>query len=543
MISSAERSASAERTTSREPPLEYPSRAVSLAHPARLAGAAALHGVGGFDLVAFRYLELGAGNGANLLPLAAAFPGARFVGVDRDGALVTRARAAAERAALGNVTFVEGDIAEVDLGDDTFDFVVAHGVYSWVEDAVASRILALAARHLDARGVAYVSYNTLPGWALRGVVRDVMRDAAGGASRPEERLRLAKSRVALLQRFTSRGKDPYTALLAGELEGARDKPDGYLVGEHLADVNRPLYFKAFIAAARAHGLAYVAELMPATAEGALETELASELDAEGLPRLEIEQILDVVAYRQFRCTLLCKEGVAVASQPDFAGLAREGFLVARLQPMAEEPLLGPGRELRFQARTGAEIAVERPLLKAALLALARAFPGGARPQALVAAAVAELRERGLVDAAGIDEAEISSTMSDLLLLAGRRLIEILPWAPAVHRAIEPKPRVSEVTRIEAATGLVTLPLNEPHVLDEPLRSLVALLDGTRDARALLDELSMRIDSGELTVVGHPSPRERREALGRLVVQAIAELAALGLLLPGAPPPPTGAATP
>jgi len=498
--------------------------AVPFAHPARLRARALAHGFGGATLDAFRYLELRCGPGANLLPLARQFPEARFVGVEPDGQLLAQARARAEEAELPNVALFDSDKAA--LADaDRFDYVLAHGIYSWVEQAEQRALLETCEAALAAEGVACVSYNTLPGWSVRGVVRDLMMRAARGKS-GEARLVAARSLATKLHRHTE-GDHPYLALFGAELALVHDKPDAELLDDHLADHNEALYFDQFVERADAAGLSYVGEMLPATPDGAMDMQLVPELMQQGLSRREAEQCLDALSYRQLRASLLCRQGPQLTPLPELATLAHSGYYAGRLAA-TDEPLLGPDKMLRFQAHTGVVIEADQPLLKASLLVLAAAWPQGLTAQAIVSSAMALLRERELPDAAS--QADMDSTVADLAQLCRRQQLELLPWTPEVRRDAPAKPRLAPLTRLEAQrTSIVTSARHEPVELDAVTRVVAQRLDGSCDPATLVRELSDRIDAGALTVEPELPLAERGEALGKLVVEALTKLRGLGLL--------------
>jgi tRNA/tmRNA/rRNA uracil-C5-methylase (TrmA/RlmC/RlmD family) len=112
--------------------------------------------------------------GDNLVPMALGLPAARFVGVDLSPRQVEVAQRTIAALGLSNIEFREADIAAIDASWGEFDYVIAHGVYSWVPEPVRERLLALCNANLAANGVAYVSYNTNPGWRVHGMIRDMM---------------------------------------------------------------------------------------------------------------------------------------------------------------------------------------------------------------------------------------------------------------------------------------------------------------------------------------------------------------------------------
>jgi hypothetical protein len=517
---------------------EYPSTAVAAVHPARLAAAAIAHGLMGDFTNGFRYLELGCGDASNLLPLASRFPEARFVGVDKDRALIDEGERLRRAAGLDNLVLHAADLLDFELGADaTFDFVVAHGVYSWVPAEVQERLLALCRERLSPTGVAYVSYNVLPGWGLRGAVSELMRSAARHATTPTAAVRAAKTAAARLGRSVRAPAHPYAALLAVELELIRQKPDGYLLRDHMAERNEPLYVGELARRAAKHGLVYLDETLPLTAEGEMELGVPAELMAAGVPRVDAEQYLDIAGNRQFRGTLLCREGASFSDLADTFILRDTGWFAANLVCESAEPLLGPGKPLGFRTPRGAVIGVDRPLLKAALLVLSASYPGGLRARELVGAAMGELRRRGLLDEHGIDEDEVMRTVDDLVELTRRRHVELLPWTP---RELAPKGRFPEVpliTRLEVERRkIITSSRHEAHPVDDFIAAVVALLDGSRDLDAVAREIASYVEIGELAL---PASPERPMTVVELVASSLRHLQNLGLL---SLPPANGAET-
>ena len=166
----------------------YPGHAFAQTHPARLATIAHFHGLKAASPQRMRVLELGCGRGGNLLPMAAQYPQSDFVGLDLSGSAIAKATIAQQELGLRNIAFHHRDILAV--GDElgTFDYILVHGVYSWVPDIVREAILAIFGRLLTPHGIAYVSYNALPGCRLRDLARDVMLYATRDVHEPEERV-------------------------------------------------------------------------------------------------------------------------------------------------------------------------------------------------------------------------------------------------------------------------------------------------------------------------------------------------------------------
>jgi SAM-dependent methyltransferase len=172
--------------------------------PDQLATVATLFGLTPVRVDRCRVLELGCARGGNLIPLAVSLPGSRFVGIDSSSQQVAAARQVIEALSLGNIEVECLDILDVDARLGTFDYIICHGTYSWVPAAVRDKILEVCARNLAPEGLAYVSYNTYPGWHLRGLVRDLMCYHVRRTSRPQDRVAQARDLAAdLLRSFHS----------------------------------------------------------------------------------------------------------------------------------------------------------------------------------------------------------------------------------------------------------------------------------------------------------------------------------------------------
>lgn len=119
----------------------YPSYPYAQSHPSHLATVARLFGLRSPDLARCRVLELGCAGGGNLLPMAVRYPDATFVGIDLSARQVELGRKAIQTLGLTNLDLRAASITDVTADWGTFDYILCHGVYSWVPDAVQDKIL------------------------------------------------------------------------------------------------------------------------------------------------------------------------------------------------------------------------------------------------------------------------------------------------------------------------------------------------------------------------------------------------------------------
>ena len=285
----------------------YVSRPFPQSQPPRLAALAAMFGLASPDVSQCSMLELGCASGGNIIPLAMRFPGSRFRGVDLTERHVRDGQARVRELGLGNIRIEQGDIAALELGGERFDYIVCHGVYSWVPPPVRDAILRISADNLTVNGVAYVSYNVYPGWQLRGVICDMMIYHAGLEGDP--RMRVAKARWVVDNiAKSSPGGTPYGEMLRSEAKLLAGFDDSYILGEFLERENAPCYFRDFAAKAEAHGLVYLCEteLQQCIPEniGAEVGAMIRVMSRNNL--IPLEQYMDFFKGRTFRQTLLVK---------------------------------------------------------------------------------------------------------------------------------------------------------------------------------------------------------------------------------------------
>ncbi len=446
----------------------YPGDPFPQTHPDRLATVATLFGLRPAPPDTCRLLELGCGDGGNLLPMAYGLRGSAFCGVDLSARAIGRARATAGALGLGNVELHHAHVAELpELGE--FDYVVAHGVYSWIEPVARDALLAACRAHLAPGGVAYVSYDVLPGGHLREITRQMLRWHLRDVTDPHERISQAR---ALLEAVRGAGADgdELQQRLAWQAEWALAQADAALYHDELAEHHEAVLFTDFAAHAGRHGLRFLAEAD------------AFEMDASVLPpqlaaagALEREQYLDFFKGRMFRQTLLCHaEAEPREPGPD----AVRGMLASTpARPVGEAR---PGR-VEFRGPRGASLTTDHDAVKRAFVRLGEAWPAPLP--------VAELGDGAVVET--------------LRRAYAANLVQLHVWAPELATAPSERPAASALARLQAAEGtrLTTLRHTSVEVPDELGRQLIGLLDGTRDRSALLRELERPAEELERSLEG------------------------------------------
>jgi len=446
-------------------------------HPARLAAVARLLGMEPNAPEGARVLELGCAAGGNLIPMAITLPGARLVGIDLSSVQIAEGEKTLRALGAKNVRLLHRSISDVDESFGAFDYVIAHGVYSWVPDAVQEKILEICARQLAPNGIAFVSYNTLPGWRMRGMIRDLMRFHAMQFTEPSARVAQGRAILDYLAACVPDQGTAYGVLLKAELELLRQQPDYYILHEHLEDVNEPVYFHQFAERAMRHGLQYLAEADFGTMlTSVFPPNVADTLRQIAPDLLRQEQLIDFLRNRTFRQTLLTHADVPLNRVVTPDRLHRL-YVASPAQPEAPMPDLGPDRAERFSVADGSAVTTPESITKAGLLVLQEHWPGNLSFSELLDAARRRLgrEEPGDLDTLG----------SDLLQCYAVGLVEL--GACRLGLASKPgrRPHASPLARYQARVGVAVTNLRHESVdLAEALRRLLVLLDGRRTVAEL-----------------------------------------------------------
>jgi len=202
----------------------YPGYAYAQTHPDQLAAYARLCGLEPAPVERCRVLEVACGDAANLLPMAVALPKATFHGFDLASSSIERGRAIARELGLANLTLAHLDINEAPARMGEFDYVIAHGFYSWVPQSARDQPMAICRASLAPRGVAFISYNTLPGGHIRRMIREMMLFHVDRAPDPETKTNQARALLHFLSKFSA-GDDEYRLLFKKRNRASAQVPD------------------------------------------------------------------------------------------------------------------------------------------------------------------------------------------------------------------------------------------------------------------------------------------------------------------------------
>jgi methyltransferase-like protein len=512
----------------------YPSAPMSQTHPDRLATLGTLFGLSPPRVDRCRVLELACADAGNLLTMAEGLPESQFVGIDLSARHIADGQAALRELGLKNVTLRQQSILDVTPELGLFDYVIAHGVYSWVPAAVQDKILRICHDHLTTHGIAFVSYNTYPGWHQRGVVRDLMRYHTRNVADAGNRAARARDVLALFLETALDGT--YRQMLEEEQERIGPTKDSYVFHEHLEEVNEPVYFHEFARRAARHGLQFVAEAdRGALAVGRDSPRVREALDRLGDDVVLREQYRDFLTNRTFRQTLLCHQGASLHREPNHERVL--GLHVAgRPRPVSERPDVQSAKVEEFRGPSGAIASTGHSISKMAFVQLMEAWPRAVAFDELQATA----RTRLVGDAVVVQgrDAYLRDTrlLAENVLQAFRAgVLELHAHAPGGVAEPSDRPRALAMARRHAAAGEFVANARQQMVrLDLLSRHLIQALDGTRDRAALVEYMVTAVRQGGLTQERHgrrvEDPDHLRAVLTRELAPNLRRLALSALLV-------------
>jgi methyltransferase-like protein/protein-L-isoaspartate O-methyltransferase len=464
----------------------YPGLPFSQTHPDRLATIAALYGLPAAPPGSCRVLELGCGDGGNLIPMAYALRGSTFVGLDIARSAVEQGQEQVSALGLTNVTLRHADLLDVsDLG--TFDYVIAHGLFSWVPPPVQERVLAIASETLAPNGVAFVSYNALPGCHVRNATRQMMRWHVRDLEEPAERISQARGLV----RFLAESSPPrplFSAILKDTLEHQDRQPDSVLFHDDLSDVNEPFLFVDFVERAGRHGLRFLSEAdycdMTVWDADSPAGRFLLEVGAASL--VLQQQYRDFLIFRRFRQSLLCRKDAAAATQPD-PDVLRSLYVSANTRPEPANPDIASDQAVTFKTEKDGDVTTPHPLSKAAFLELGKVWPRWVPLPDLLAAARARVSADGGRPVTTEDEARL---LRFLLNAYGANATRLHSAACPFVTEISERPRASALARLQARSATKVTNLKHQSVGMDPLvRTFLELLDGRHDRLAIEREMA------------------------------------------------------
>lgn len=465
-------------------------------HPERLYTIGKLFGMQPVDFKNCKVLELGCASGGNLIPYATMFPDASFTGIDLSEVQINQGKEHVEKLGLKNITLKTMSITDINAKFGKFDYIIAHGILSWVPKNVQDKIFEIFSKNLTKNGIAYVSYNTLPGWNAIRSIREMMLLHTSAFETPAEKLREARLLLKFIQEENAGAKTPYAQMVEQEIETLSTCPDSYLLHDHLEENNEPFYFYQVAENAGKNDLQYLGDTAISTMfHGNFSKNTAQILEGVGNDIVKLEQYMDFLRNRRFRTSLFCHKDVVLNRnlKPE---CLEDFFLLAHINtPVDLDKIDITNRnEVVINFSNGAALKTANP---AVIIAIRILLEQKGKP-----IATKELMNK-LFDTLGSSvnkDVVREAVFTQFLRLVLADAIGIFSYAGNFVNEVSKKPKVSELARYQAQNNAwVTNQRAEKAAIDLFNKVLVQYLDGNNDVDTIISKMVAHVENDDLAI--------------------------------------------
>jgi len=465
-------------------------------HPVHLYTIAKFFGLKPKAVEKSRVLELGCASGGNIIPMAYYFPSSEFLGIDLSKKQIDEGIEHVTHLNIKNITLRHQSILNFKNNDGKFDYIICHGVYSWVNDEVRDKILNICQKNLTKNGIAYISYNTLPGWNMVSSVRDLMMWHTRNIAEPDKKAQQARAVLKFISDGLEETNTPYAKFLSNEIQILSKQSDNYLLHEHLSTYNKPVYFYQFMESARAHKLAYLSDVsLPLMFTGNLPLQFSKEL--ERVPNLIVSgQYVDFIRNQRFRSSLLCHEKTKINRALNTNGL--EEFYIRLISMPVKEDLnendVKEGSELVFK-NSILTLTVRNDVSQYAMIFLHKNRHRFMHYNELVEATGKKFQSLSLEDI----KLKINN---DLNLMRGvlSGVFSISSYPDEFETSLTEKPIACPLARFQAKRqNVVTNRHHQTVRLDPISKILLPNIDGSKTIPELIDLVFKEVNQGNLSL--------------------------------------------
>ncbi len=428
---------------------------------------------------------------------------------------------------------MQADILSLTEEIGMFDYIIAHGVYSWTPADVREKVMWISKNHLAANGIAYLSFNAYPGWHMQGAMRNMMkyhtRETEGNKKRLDEAQQLigflaksvdTKGQYGVFLNAYHNLLNIYNQFDIQRRKGIQDDEFG-LIHDDLEEVNDAFYFHEVITHASQHGLQYLigADFSQSVIEN-LESETAEILLSMSDNIIEMEQYLDFLRNSNFRQILLCHEEIDVkrSIKPDKSWL-HKFYAASHTKPVMDNDALVLRGEYNNVFFT------DHPVSQAALLYLHQVAPKSIRLQKLLEQAVINVYEKELDS---LDESVIKHETKGLLdsmftaFSKDMILVEFRSSEPDFVITPGARPLASRLARWQVQQGCnkVTNSRHETLGLEPMSVFLLPYLNGENDCDALLTIMSELVQKGVMALTNEEGQVTDAEAIHKILTHEL-----------------------
>jgi len=502
-----------------------------LTHPSLLAAIGCLYGLSPTPPDSCRVLEMGCGDGGNIIPMAYEFPKSTFIGIDLSPVQVGTGQKQVDLLGLENLRLETRSILDMGASDGKFDYIIVHGVYSWVPDRVKEKILGICRNNLAGQGIAYISYNVLPGWQFNKSMRDMMlyrtRHIKDSKESTDAALELVKTMLDATAE-SNRFHDVQLRFFGKTLQSFPDV-SSYLLHDYMEADNDPLYFHEFAGALKNHGLQYICDAEQTDFElDSLPADAAAKFEEVSDNALDVEQYIDFIKNTRFRRSLICHEAIDVNS--DFRLERIEPLFAATdVVPVLDSPESPIEEATAFKMPGGRQFSTQHSLAQIILRKLSQIKPCTIDIPSLIQA----VRKEALAELVQDSKEQIDKIGQAVYALFFNGIVELL--AAPRRCVLDPGdyPTASSIARLHAPSQRVTNLYHRTIRMDDDMACFVlAHLDGTRNREDLRNLMLESVRNGRVNIPNFKAGNEEetRELINEQLESILHHLPRCGVLI-------------
>lgn len=300
--------------------IPYISKPYRQTHPSYLKAICSLNNIETANFETANILEIGCSFGGNIIPIAQHNPNVNIIGIDLSSVQITEGQKIIKRMGLTNIQLLHQNILDYDIPNNYFDYIICHGVYSWVPEIVRNAILSAINKGLSNKGVAIVSYNTYPGWKMKEIYRDAMVYHSHKIEDPMIKCHYAIEMLDFLKENIN-PSSPSGVAIAKDYQDIKNASFYYFMHEYLENDNQPFYFHEFIDAINKYDLTYIMDAdigLNFSYPNSPSKNILKQIETETQGNIIKEQLKDFISNRQFRRSIICKNTASFADKIDYS---------------------------------------------------------------------------------------------------------------------------------------------------------------------------------------------------------------------------------
>jgi methyltransferase-like protein/2-polyprenyl-3-methyl-5-hydroxy-6-metoxy-1,4-benzoquinol methylase len=467
-------------------------------HPGVLAAYGALSGLSPSDPAQCRVLELGCGDGNNIIPMAYEFPKSCFLGIDLSPVQIGIGLKSIGSLNLKNIQLLTRSIMDMREADGRFDYIIVHGVYSWVPPEVRKKILDICRSNLSEQGIAYISYNVLPGWRFNQTMRDMFLYRTRHMKAPGQKVQAAIDLCNTMLKGTADGKSVHDMQLRFFGKTLRDFPNvsSHLLHEYMETHNTSFYFHQFAGDLKNHGLQYICDAnQPDFELDSLPPDTAAAFEEISENAVEVEQYIDFLKNTRFRRSLICRKELDLNSNYRLDRI-QHLYAATDVVPVLDSPDIPIEEAAAFKTSSGRKFSATDASARIVLHRLSKIKPCTISVDSLIKTILQQDYPR-----TGQDFQKQAEKMGHVVYtLFFNGVLELL----GAERQCIPEagnfPAASRISRFQAPSRRVTNLCHRTILMDDDMACFVlARLDGTLDRNSLCDLMTEAVQTGRIHI--------------------------------------------